>query len=203
MRAAGAQTRACAQQWGGGPGQNFSGPGNNAKRRATAGLIKRIVSSVWQHTTGTAGPRAWRPTHVYTRLQQQPEPRAATCCVPPVSTTLRSSTANLLSLSLSLSRQILYVATSVPHRRAIHAELKGCMTHRATKISKTGQTGTLLSRRNRGRTVGSDKSRYHRVRADAIVRAAYCHRRRNGYLSEWDAVRSLTRSFDILSVIRS
>ena len=107
MRAAGAQTRACAQQWGGGPGQNFSGSGNNAKRRATAGLIKRIVSSVWQHTTGTAGLRAWRPTHVYTRLQQQqPEPRAATCCVPPVSTTLRGSTASLRSPSLLLSLSV-------------------------------------------------------------------------------------------------
>lgn len=29
--------------------KTFQARGNNAKRRATAGLIKRIVSSIWQH----------------------------------------------------------------------------------------------------------------------------------------------------------
>lgn len=49
---------------------------------------------------------------------------------------------------------------------AIHAELKGCMTHRA-QISKTDRRCCLYETRPANR---SDKSRYDRLRIDAIVR---------------------------------
>lgn len=49
----------------------FQARGNNAKRRATAGLIKRIVSSVWQHyanATLRACTRARRALCACTRI---------------------------------------------------------------------------------------------------------------------------------------
>lgn len=61
--------------WHGGFGiggrETFQACGNNAKRRATAGLIKRIVSSIWQHYANAVLRTCIRALCIHTHLNRE------------------------------------------------------------------------------------------------------------------------------------